>query len=65
MPILALKDYINENQHLPGIPSARDVRDSGIEIGETQRKLVEKVEELTLYVIELKLELEKLKAELR
>jgi hypothetical protein len=65
MPILALKDYISVNQHLPGFPSATEVQNSGIEIGETQRVLVEKVEELTLYVIELKLELEKIKAELR
>jgi len=42
---------------LPGIPSAKEIEnDGGIDLGEMNRKLLEKVEELTLYIIELKKE---------
>jgi hypothetical protein len=43
-------DY--KNGHLPEIPSAKDVEENGINIGEMQVKLLQKVEELTLYAIE-------------
>ena len=48
------ESYIKENQHLPGIPSAQEVKEEGISLGEMNAKLLEKIEELTLYVIELK-----------
>lgn len=41
--------YINVHQHLPGVPSVAE----GVDVGQMQAKLLEKVEELTLYVIEL------------
>ena len=45
---------INENKHLPGIPSAREVKENGgYEVGDIQKKLLEKVEELSLYIIDL------------
>ncbi len=47
-----LEAYIAENQHLPNIPSAEEVKNSGISIGDMQNRLMEKVEELTLYIIE-------------
>lgn len=46
--------FINENKHLPGIPSASDVQKNGIDLGEMNAKLLEKIEELTLYLIEMK-----------
>ncbi len=51
--------YIEENYHLPGIPTAEEVAENGIKLGEMNVKLLEKIEELTLYQIELleKLEL--------
>ena len=55
------KSYIKENQHLPGIPSALEVNEEGISLGEMNVKLLEKIEELTLYVIDLKEENEALK----
>lgn len=65
MPIDVLADYIQHNNHLPGIPSAREVaEEGGFHVGEVQRKMLEKLEELTLYVIELKEENESLKSEL-
>jgi hypothetical protein len=57
MPIEELEKSIRQNKHLPNIPSAADVTaEKGIELGEMNRKLLEKVEELTLYIIQLKKE---------
>lgn len=62
----SLEQYINQNKHLPGIPSAEQVKkEGGIELQEMNVKLLEKVEELTLYVIELKKENEQIKKELK
>lgn len=46
-----LETYITENQHLPNIPSASEIKDGGLSIGDMQKRLMEKVEELTLYII--------------
>jgi hypothetical protein len=42
---------INENKHLPNIPSAEEIEKNGLQLGEMNRKLIEKIEELTLYII--------------
>jgi hypothetical protein len=48
-----LNSYINEYKHLPGIPSAKEIeKEGGFELGTMNVKLLEKVEELTLYIIE-------------
>lgn len=54
-----LKKYINQNHHLPEIPSAKQMQADGLNVGENQVKLLQKVEELTLYLIQQKEELEK------
>ena len=65
-PLSHLEQYIKQNKHLPGIPSAEEVKkDGGIELGDMNVKLLEKVEELTLYVIELKKENEQMKKEIK
>ncbi len=46
--------YIQANKHLPGIPSAAEMEEEGINLKEMNLKLLEKVEELTLYLIEMK-----------
>ncbi|MFV0417921.1 MAG: hypothetical protein ACK5KT_04180 [Dysgonomonas sp.] len=48
--------HINEKGTLPNIPSEKDVKENGIDVGEIQAKLLQKIEELTLYVIDLKKE---------
>lgn len=58
-----VEDFIKKNNHLPGIPSAKEVESNGINVGEMQKLQMEKIEELTLYIIELKKEIEKLKAQ--
>ncbi len=57
-----VEDYIKKNNHLPGIPSAKEIESTGISLGEMQKMQMEKIEELTLYIIDLKKEIEKLSA---
>jgi hypothetical protein len=53
MPLGQLENFIQRNKHLPGIPSAAEVQQKGgVEIGEMQRKMMEKIEELTLYILQ-------------
>jgi len=54
---------IMTDRHLPGIPSADEVKKNGVSIGDMQVKLLQKVEELTLHVIEQNRKLENLKTE--
>lgn len=56
-----VEQYIKEHKHLPNIPAAAEIETNGMEVGEMQKKMMEKIEELTLYVIELKKELALLK----
>lgn len=62
MPSLnEVEAYINANKHLPGIPSAEDVVANGVDLGEMDARLLQKIEELTLYVIQLEKEIKALK----
>lgn len=61
LPLLKLEEYIRLHNHLPGIPSATDIEKKGLPLAEMQRLQMEKIEELTLYIIELKKEIEALK----
>ena len=63
MPLEELERSIRENKHLPGMPSAADVQSDGLALGSAQAKLLEKIEELTLYVIDLNKDLETVKAD--
>lgn len=51
-----VEEFIKANYHLPGIPSETEAKANGIDLQEMQAKLLQKIEELTLYVIELKRE---------
>lgn len=62
MPLAETKVYVERNGHLPDMPSADQVKKDGIDIGEINAKFLKKIEELTLHVIELKKELDDLKA---
>jgi hypothetical protein len=53
MPLEALGEAIRTQRHLPNIPSASEVETQGILIGEMQARMMEKIEELTLYVLDL------------
>ena len=51
-PLSEVEQRINEDHHLPGIPSAQEVSEKGISVGQMQAKLLAKIEELTLHQIE-------------
>lgn len=58
----SVERFVKVNKHLPNIPAADDIQKNGLSIAKVQTKMMEKIEELTLYVIELKKEIELLKA---
>jgi hypothetical protein len=60
-----VEKHIKENGHLKDIPSAKDVEMNGIELGEMNKKLLQKIEELTLYIIEINKEVKDLKSKLK
>jgi hypothetical protein len=60
-PLSEVADFIRLNKHLPNIPSAKEIEQNGLSLGETQKKMMEKIEELTLYIIELKKEMDELR----
>jgi len=52
--LLETEQHIKDQGHLPGIPSAEEVKTNGVDLGEMNAKLLKKIEELTLYMIEMK-----------
>jgi hypothetical protein len=54
-----VEKYIDQNKHLPNIPSAAEIEKNGLHLGDTQKKMIEKIEELTLYLIKANKNLEK------
>lgn len=63
LPLNSVESFILENNHLPDIPSAVEVKENGIDLGEMNAKLLKKVEELTLYLIQQSKDIEVLQAE--
>ena len=61
MTLKDLENYLNNERHLPGLPTTEEVMQTGIAIEQLNIALLKKVEELTLYVIELKKEVDNLK----
>lgn len=53
--------FIQDNKHLPGVPSSQEMEENGIELKEMNLKLLQKVEELTLYLIDQNKEIRELK----
>jgi hypothetical protein len=51
-PLQEIKQHIEKNKHLPGIPTEAEVKENGVNVGEMQVKLLQKIEELTLYMIQ-------------
>ena len=61
MSLAETEDYIKSNGHLPGVPSASEIEEDGLSLGEMNRLLMQKVEELTLHIIELQKQVDELK----
>jgi hypothetical protein len=64
MPLQGVEFFIKNNRRLPGIPSAIQIENDGLSVGEMQKKMMEKIEELTLYIIQQQKEIDVLKAKL-
>ncbi len=67
-PLLALPDlrrFIAENRHLPNIPAAGEIEKNGLPLGDLQRRMMEKIEELTLYILDLEKRVSQLSGELQ
>jgi hypothetical protein len=62
--LMEVEQFITTNKHLPNVPSAEEVETEGIDLGEMDKILLQKIEELTLYTIEQQKQLELLKKEL-
>ena len=51
--LIDLESYIKSNNHLPEIPSAKEVESEGVSLGEMNAKLLKKIEEMTLYILDI------------
>jgi len=63
MPLDQIEKYIKENKHLPDVPSASEVTSNGLKVGEMNAVMMQKIEELTLYLIEQDKKIKKLSSE--
>ncbi len=61
-PLSEVEAYVTENKHLPDVPSAKEFKENGYKIGEMDNLLLQKIEELTLYIIDLQKQIEELKS---
>ena len=59
-PMEELREYVAVNRHLPGVPSEEEVSEQGIDLGSMQAVLLEKIEELTLYILRQQRDIERL-----
>ena len=64
-PLSEVEAFVKENKHLPEIPSEKEMQANGLNVNEMQIKLLQKIEELTLYVIGQQKEIESLKQKLK
>jgi|GEM_PF-5878146 len=60
MSLYEVENYIQQNRHLPNVPSEAEVLQNGVNVGEMTSILLQKVEELTLHIIELNKRIEEL-----
>ena len=61
-PLAEVEEYVKEHSHLPDVPSAAEVAAEGADLGEMNKVLLQKVEELTLYIIDLQRQINEMKS---
>jgi hypothetical protein len=61
LPLLELSQFIKSNKHLPEVPTEKEVSENGLDLGDMNALLLKKVEELTLYVVDLQNQVDSLK----
>ncbi|MGJ1421067.1 hypothetical protein ACR79T_15715 [Sphingobacterium spiritivorum] len=59
-PLAELETFIKANKHLPDVPSAKEIEEDGLSLGEMNKLMMKKIEELTLYLIEKDKEIQRL-----
>ncbi len=64
-PLSEVEDFINKYGHLKNVPSAKEVEENGVKLGEINKILLEKIEELTLYLIEKDKQYQQLQKDIR
>lgn len=64
MPLREVHSFVTSNRHLPEVPSAAEMEEKGVNVNELQIKLLQKIEELTLYLIDQNNTIEQLKMEI-
>lgn len=64
-PLHKVADYIREHHHLPDVPSAAEIKQNGVNVGENQALLLKKIEELTLYLLQQQKEINALKQQIK
>lgn len=62
-PLSEVKSFIQENKHLPEIQSAQEMQENGVSVSELQTQLLQKIEELTLYLIQQEQTIQELRQE--
>ena len=65
MSLSDLEVFIGKNKHLPGIDSASDLEAYGMSVSSMQRLHMQKIEELTLYILELQAQVKELQQEIK
>lgn len=63
MSLDKVESFVKTNKHLPDIPSAESFKENGYKVGEMDGMLLRKIEELTLYILQLKKEIDMLKSD--
>lgn len=61
MDLKALDEFILKEKHLPNIPTTQEIQENGNNLHQTDAKLLEKIEELTLYIIDLNRQIQEIK----
>ncbi len=61
MPLTDVENYYNKNHHLPSVPTEADVKQNGINTAQMDATLLQKIEELTLYLVQQQKEINALK----
>lgn len=64
-PLSETEKYVKANKHLPDMPSAKEVEENGVDLGEMNRKLLEKMEEMTLHMIQMQKKIDALESRMQ
>ena len=65
MSLPELERFVKENKHLPSVPAEKDINENGLDLGKMNILLLQKVEELTLYIIEMNKKIELLEKKIK